>query len=296
MAQGRAAEACPLFEQSQRLEAGIGTQYNLASCYEAIGRFASAYRLFFEVSATAEGRGQSERARAAAARAQSVEPRLSRLVIEIESAQLAALTVERDGEIVAAAEWGRALPVDPGSHLVRASGPGLLAWAQVIDVGTSPQTYTLRIPALPLAVRAPADCDAVTGQGCAEPAAPSVGSASFLASTRHQIGFVALGVGLAGLGVGTGLALHASSKNASSEAAGCDARGCPTPASLQLRRQALSAGDWATLSAGVGLAGVAAAGILFWALPEPGGTTSSAAQLWPRVTAESAGVDVYGRF
>jgi len=43
MAQRRVAQACPLFEESQRLDAGIGTQYNLANCYEAMGRFASAY-------------------------------------------------------------------------------------------------------------------------------------------------------------------------------------------------------------------------------------------------------------
>ena len=66
MTQGRVSEACPLFEQSQRLDAGIGTQYNLAACYEALGRVASAYALFLEVSATAQARGQTERARAAA--------------------------------------------------------------------------------------------------------------------------------------------------------------------------------------------------------------------------------------
>ena len=56
MAQRRVKEACPLFEESQRLDAGIGTQFNLAACYEAAGRFASAYTLFLEVAEAARAR------------------------------------------------------------------------------------------------------------------------------------------------------------------------------------------------------------------------------------------------
>src|SRR5688572_18113756 len=33
-AEGRHAEACPKFEQSLQLEAGVGTRFNLADCYE----------------------------------------------------------------------------------------------------------------------------------------------------------------------------------------------------------------------------------------------------------------------
>ena len=101
-------------------------------------------------------------------------------------------------------------------------------------------------------------------------------------------------MGVAGLGVGTGLALHARAKNESAEAAGCDARGCPTTASLELRKEAIKAGNWATVSAGIGLAGLAAGGILLWALPHP--DRAEAVRVLPNVTLGSAGLDVYGRF
>jgi hypothetical protein len=304
MTQGRASEACPLFEESQRLDAGIGTQYNLAACYEALGRVASAYALFLEVSATAQARGQTERARAAAMRARSVEPKLSRLVIETESEQRSALIVERDGNVVDPTEQGIAVPVDPGRHEVRAHGTGLVPWARVIEVDASPVVHRVRIPALPLAPTVVAElpaaglptapaasCDPATSGGCAAPEAPPAES-----SLRPALGITALGVGVAGLGLGTGLALHARAKNESSEAAGCDAHGCPTSASLALRKEAIKAGNWATVSAGIGLAGVAAGGILLWALPHSDRADAAALRVLPNVTLESAGLDVSGRF
>jgi tetratricopeptide (TPR) repeat protein len=291
MAQRRAAEACGLFEESQRIDAGLGTQYNLANCYEAVGRFASAYTLFLEVSATARARGQAERAREAASRARGVEPKLARLIIEVESEQRAALTVERDGSAIGSPQWGIAVPVDPGWHQVRAHGPGLVPWSREIKVEAAPQVYTVSIPALPADA---GSCDPTAGGGCSSPPDRTTPVAeSYLDSAQNQIGLVALGVGVAGLGLSIGLAIRAHSKNESAEARGCNDRGCPTIGSLNLRRQARSAGNWATVSGGIGLFGAAAAGILFWVWPEP---DASAARVVPHVSGDITGVEVYGRF
>ncbi|HTV17623.1 MAG TPA: hypothetical protein VMG12_03105, partial [Polyangiaceae bacterium] len=100
MDKGQHAEACPKLEESLRLDAGIGTQFNLAHCWEKIGRTASAWGLFMDAAAAAESAGQRKRAKAAADRAAELEPRLMRLVIEV-ATRTEALRVQRAGEEVA---------------------------------------------------------------------------------------------------------------------------------------------------------------------------------------------------
>ncbi len=81
MAQGKYADACPRLEESQRLDPGIGTQFNLAACYEQLGRTASAWSMFLEVAGASKAAGQLEREKVARQRAAALEPRLIRLTI-----------------------------------------------------------------------------------------------------------------------------------------------------------------------------------------------------------------------
>ena len=48
--QGKYAAACTEFEQSQKLDPQFGTQYNLAGCYDQIGKLATAWNLYRELA------------------------------------------------------------------------------------------------------------------------------------------------------------------------------------------------------------------------------------------------------
>jgi hypothetical protein len=273
MQQKREAEACPRFEESQKLDSGLGTQYHLADCYEAIGRLASAHTLFVEVAARARLRGQDRREKVARERADALEPRLPKLSIDVPPVATSGLLVERDGSPVGSVQWGLAVPVDPGLHRVRVSGPGISTWVAEIEVPSEPAVHTVSVPLLALER-----------------------SNSFFTPLPHKIGLVALGVGVVALATGGVFAIEASSKNKGSVRAGCSDGSCPDEASWELRRKALTAGDRATWGLGIGLASVASAAVLFWAIPDSDPDAGEGVQLSPVAERQGASLRLAGRF
>src|SRR5664280_1157837 len=67
--QERYAEACPKFEQSYQWDPGIGTLFNLADCWQHLGRTASAWAKFRDVADEAARTNQKAREQVAAKRA-----------------------------------------------------------------------------------------------------------------------------------------------------------------------------------------------------------------------------------
>ncbi|WP_437901567.1 hypothetical protein [Sorangium sp. So ce124] len=149
MAQGKYADACPKLEESQRLDPGIGTQFNLAACYEQLGRTASAWSMFLEVAGASKAAGQLEREKVARQRAAALEPRLIRLTITAPADSPADLQVKRDGALVGRAQWGTPVPVDPGKHTVEASAAGRAPFARSVELSRAGASETLAIPPLP---------------------------------------------------------------------------------------------------------------------------------------------------
>ncbi|MEM1030800.1 MAG: hypothetical protein AAGN82_10645 [Myxococcota bacterium] len=153
-AEGRALLKAERFEaaadklaESMRLDPQTGTQINLALAYEKIGRWASAWINYREVVTKAERDGQAKRARYAAARVATLEPKLARLVIDVPE-PVKGLRVTRRDETVGSAQWGTPIPVDPGTWRLRAEADGYRPWRRQIDVPDAPETTTVVIPAL----------------------------------------------------------------------------------------------------------------------------------------------------
>src|SRR6188474_3327999 len=148
---GDFASACPKFEESQRLDPAAGTLINLATCYEKLGRLASAWEAWRSalqvLSRTDERRPAVERL------ADAMEKRVPRLFIELAPGAPPATHVSRDAVDLGPASLGVGLPVDPGRHLVIATAPGRLERRYDVEVA---EGKTQKLVVEPGEERAPA--------------------------------------------------------------------------------------------------------------------------------------------
>ena len=145
MGQGDYANACPKLAESQRLSPAVGTEFNLAVCWEHVGKLASSWAAFLDVADLTHRRGEGEREQAARQRAEALAPRLGKLSVEVPATRrVADLEVRRDGELVRDALWGIAVPVDAGDHRVEARATGRRPWSAVVHTQDG-QTATVTL-------------------------------------------------------------------------------------------------------------------------------------------------------
>src|SRR5262249_28159912 len=95
-------------------------------------------------------KGQAARAAYAQEHAGLLKPRLVTITIVVPDAvrSVPDLRVERDGRTIAMPEWGIAVPVDPGSHIVKASAFARQAWQRTLDVREGGGDVVLTVPEL----------------------------------------------------------------------------------------------------------------------------------------------------
>jgi serine/threonine-protein kinase len=264
MAEGRVADACPKLEESQRLDPGGGTLLNLALCHELEGRLARSWSEFKEAAIAARRDGRRDRESEATSHVGSLEPRLSRLTIAVPArTQVEGLVIERDGHEVGPGAWSTAIPIDGGSHVVRASALGRDPFTATIVIGNEADNQTVEIPVLATPVVVVASPRVSSP---ASPASPVTGAAltapTFTPARLRWAGIGTAGVGVVLLGTaGYALAEALSAKNASNS--NCFADGC-NDAGLQSRHDAVSRGNLATLLGVSGAVLVGAGATLFY--------------------------------
>ena len=128
-------EACPKLAESQRLDPQGGTLLNLAVCHARQGLTASAWVEFQEALALAKEAKRRDRIHLAEREIVKLEPRLSRLTIQVpETARVEGLSIRRGNVEVAAAAWGTPVPVDPGRVEISATAPDHEAWSTSVTL------------------------------------------------------------------------------------------------------------------------------------------------------------------
>jgi hypothetical protein len=256
--QGRYPEACAKFAESQRLDPAPGTLLNLAGCYEKNGQTASAWVTFKEAVSAAHVKGRADWEDLARQRAAALEPTLSHLTITV-TAPAEGLVVKRDGAEVGRAEWGTAIPVDPGTHVVEATAPHRQPLRQSVDVGASGASASITVPELA------ADVGAGTG---GTPARPG--------STQRTVGLAIAGVGLAGVVVGSAFGFVAMGKENDALNNHCSGNQFCDPQGLQLGDDAKSAATVSTIGFAVGAAAMAGGLVLYFTAPKAESTVAPA--------------------
>jgi hypothetical protein len=203
------AEACPKFAGSYKLDPGLGTLLNLATCHEAEGKTASAWAEFSEASSRARRDADNDRAQLAEEHVRSLEPKLAHISIALAPGPaLAGLVIKFDGRELSSAALGVQIPVDPGQHQVEATAPGKQGYALGVEAPGPAGSTTVTVPRLQDVPGATAPVAAVPHAAStnpeAQPAAATAPAASGASHTAVIASGVATGVFLVGA-VATGI-------------------------------------------------------------------------------------------
>jgi hypothetical protein len=282
MESGKYAEACPKLARSQELSPNGGTLLALADCYEKTGKVASAWVAYKEAAIRANAAKRADAEALALAAAKRLEPRVSKLTVTVPGeSDVEGLALSRDGRPLGRPEWGVALPIDPGEHVIRATAPGRKPWTKGLRFGKTGETHAVRVPALEREPAAVASTGPVTG----EEGAPRGGA-------QRVVGLSIGGVGLVGLGLGAFFGMTAASKNDEAAQHCRDGTACSAEG-IRLDGEARDAATISTIAFIAGGAAVVSGAILFFTAPR--GREPSAA-LGFRGTRGGGALTLGGRF
>jgi hypothetical protein len=298
------ADAVDMFTRAESLVHSPVHLLYLARSYDKLGQLVKARENYIKITNEDLPAGSSQPAREAKASAEkeleALEPRVPYVSVVVQGAGPKPVTVTMDGVQVPAALLGVPRPVDPGDHRFEALAEGMDSAVSQISVRESrSETVVLTLhPSTPSAVPAAAPSAAPPTYPVGY--APGVQPPPQADSDHHgpsPLTWVALGVGVVGLGVGTVFALNESSKESDANKAcppvGCSTAGATHASSLDGdARSARTVSIVGFVAGGLGLA--AGVTLLVLTMPHHDAAAATATTVSPWVGLGSAGVS--GRF
>jgi len=284
---GKLAEACPLYEASYRADPQLGALLNLANCHELIGRTATAWVELRDATELASRRGDA-RVEYTKKRLAAIEPRLIRIRIVAP----AGVVIERNGTDVTALS-GQALAVDPGTHRVRATRDGYVAWETRVEAQREGETVHVEVPVLVRIEIARVEPKPVSSP---TPVVVVPVPASKPTPTSHRRA-IALAIGSAGIAtttIGLGFGFHARSQwSASRDPSSCDDHGVCNETGLAQIATARRSASIATYAVGAGAALLVTAGVVWFTAPSK---TERRVSVIPAVDPTGASITAFARF
>jgi hypothetical protein len=302
MKAGKYESGCKALAESQRLDPRPGTLFTLASCESQWGHIATAVTRFRDYLALYQAlppdrkAQQGPRPKLAKAEVDKLTHEIPQLTLTLPPDAPPGVVVKRDGDVVASAALGVALPMDPGDHVVSTQLPGGPLWQQTITL-TRRDKKSIVLEVKPAgsggSATSGADGSASSGAGGSGAAEEHAGPGK---SGRRVATYVIGGVGLAGLvagGVLGGVALgkkstfekHCGAAIGSPDQTACDRTG------IDAVSAARSTGIGSTVAIAVGAAALGTALVLFLTEPRPAKTGSAAKTPWITAGAAPLGAD-----
>jgi len=284
-------DACTAFEKSQALDPQLGTEYNLATCYEQAGRLASAWGAFRELAqrdSNAARKADSDKHAAA------LQPRLIKLLISVR-APVPGIKVTRNDEDVSQSV-GIESPVDPGEYVIGAIADGYRPWSVKVSAKQEGGTVQVTVPELE---RAP---DAASDDRRPLPIGPGEGATTARdGGGRRTVGLVVVGGGLAIAAGGAVVGYFASRrwshvKALCGDPAACTATGDNLDAARADQRAATTLGNASTIALGLGGAAILAGVIVYVTAPSNGAAEHASLHVAPTITPDGLAITAAGSF
>jgi tetratricopeptide (TPR) repeat protein len=289
LAQKKYAEACTAFEDSDRLDPGIGAKLNVAKCYQEWGKLATAWRWYRDAERMATD-ARDDRARKIHALIEELEPSVPRLTVKAPAdADPRGVVVKLDGVVLEASALGVERRVDPGPHQ--------------LDTVIDGETQTQVVP-VERGASAEVTLERPTGPGA--PGAPGVRhtSGSVAASavddparTRRLVGVGVTAGGALAMGIAGIATLRASSDYDHALSGYCQgATNMCDDTGLTRTHAARDHANMATVVAIGGLAAVGAGLYLYFTAPGAPRSAEHAFYVAPRLDGDGGGVVLGGAF
>lgn len=280
----RYADALEKFRRVQRVRDTIAIRYRIATCLEGMRKLRDAQVAFATLAGEPKATGDDlDTVKSAASHASDLAARIPRLTLRL-ATSATAVEVRIDDQVVAHEALVSSIALDPGDHVVDASGGGIAPFHTRITLDERARVeLTIPIGAAPTP-SASASTSAPAPSVSASAAAPSSSAPDEAARTWGTVAIAGGGV-LVGASLITYLLRHGDIAELNRSCPGGACQPSREPELTSIRQRALVEGP---LAIGFGIAGVAAAGVgLYLIVSSPNASS-------PKKSALSVSIDADG--